>query len=394
MAEKIKHITVKGSPNAKTSVIVKNAAGNTYNQNTKTFESGTNIINISIGSNGRSVIPIILPNITSDDTYTLSVKPKAGTVTNSSLTALENYITQKEYPAKTLTWTTSHTTAGYTIAAGLSSSFKGSVPEGVFDINDLESGMYFTLTGAITKSSALLYVTRDPSISRSTGGDFTSAKRPSQSVTRTSPSTAKISIDDDTNVSDGDKVYGENIIEEIAIAKDGSNVLTLSDYTYWPRIEVDQVLYFSEGGYDVDVREASIAGSGTTSLTGTVTGYINRFGYDDDTITWRLQENVTTTPNASDQSVTCVAGATVAVNCGLGDTDANAGAKTYSRVAGPSRGTVGNNSTAFDNNTFTGTSITYNNTSGSATDTDTFTFKSRDAGGTYSATKTITITLT
>ena len=60
MSEKIKYITVKGVANSRAKVILKNAAGNTYNQSTRLFESGTNFINISVGLDGRAVLPVFL----------------------------------------------------------------------------------------------------------------------------------------------------------------------------------------------------------------------------------------------------------------------------------------------------------------------------------------------
>ena len=393
MAEKIKNMLVTGSPNAEVKVILKNAAGQTYNPTTKVFETGSNEILVIIDPSGYANFPIIFPEISSDDTYDVSIKPVAGTKLGAKIPTRENIITTKDYVPKILTWTTSHATAGYTVAAALSTVFPGVAKSEVSNIttNALRN---ISLTGAVTKSSALLYVYDAPDITSATGGDFTNSNKTTYTIQLLDKSSGVVILDGDTNINDGMNVWGKNITEDVTMSKDGSNQITLSGYKVFPKIKPGDELTFSEGGWDVDIMQATVTGSGTTSLTATIIGQINRFGINDDTITLRLAESVTTVPNASDQSVTCVAGATVAVNCGLGDTDANASAKTYSRVAGPSRGTVGNNSTAFDNNSFTGTSITYNNTSGSATDTDTFTFKSRDAGGTYSATKTITITLT
>ena len=249
----------------------------------------------------------------------------------------------------------------------------------------------FSLTGAISKSSALLYVTRQPNLNLDgTDGDFTNSRYVTEVTKSTSPSIGKIKVADGTNVNDGLVVFGESINEKITVSKDGA-VLTLLGYNEWPRIRDEETLYYTIGGHVINIQEAEISGSGTTSLTATCTGNITRFGYDDTTITWALENNVTTIPNASDISASCAEGGVVEINCGAGDTDSNAGSKTYSRVAGPSKGSVGNNSSSFNNNTFTGSTITYNNTSGSGTDT--FTFRCND-GTTNSATKTVTITLT
>ena len=399
MAEKIKNILTTGSPNAEAKIIIKNAAGQTYNQVTKVFESSNNEVRIIVGPSGYTNTSIILPSISSDDTYSISTKPVAGVELGKKIPTTPNIITFQDYINKVLTWTTSHTTPGYTIASALSTTFTGEANTQNPNADDI-SIISINLTGAITKSSALLYVFDNPDVTSATGGDFTNSNKATYTVRLFDKSKGTVILNGDTNLLDGMEVWGDNIKENISISKDGSNQITLSGHTYWPNIDVGDTLTFTMGAYDIDIDTATITGSGTTSLTATIKGYINRFGYSDTTITWGLQNSITTVPNASDQSVTCDVGATVTVNCGLGDTDANAGAKTYTRVlseAGgtdPSRGTVGNNSTAFDNNTFTGTSITYNNTSGSATDTDTFTFKCTDADGTHSATKTITITLT
>ena len=402
--ERTKYITVKGTPNSRTRVVFKNNAGNSYNQSTQAFESGTNFIDISIGPEGRSVVPIFLPDITSDDVYTLSIKPTAGTFTDTKLLAKENYISERDYVEKTITWTTSHNVAGYTIASGLSSTFKGVPDTTEYSRDFLEGGRYFSLSGNITKSGALLYVVRQPvgdfvSLD-GRDGDFTNTAKPIYTVLATKPSEATLRISGNTNISNGDYVWGEGINEKITITKSG-NIITLSGQTEFPHFEIDQELHFSEGGHYVNISSAELTGSGTNTIAGSVKGHISKMGYDDDTMTWLLNDTVTTVPNIFgdngainvNRTATCTAGATVEINCGSGDTDANAGSKTYSRVSGPSRGSVGNNSTAFNNNTFTGSSITYNNTSGSAGDTDSFVIKCND-GTTDSANQTVTITLT
>ena len=399
MAE-YKNIQIVGEPNAVAKVTLTNAAGNTYNRATEEFESGTKTIEVVVGPHGVATIPVYLPTITSDDTYDIRVKAGVGTLLADSFPKEDKTVTFKEYITKTLTFDTRHSTAGYTIAAALDTTFSGTaglMPEedtgraknDLIDTTERVSAI--SLTGAVSKSSALLYVTRASSWVEGTGGDIASSNLVSATIIAMNSATKEVKVDDDTNILDGMTIYGDNIDEHITVSKDGSNILTL---TVWPKnFKYNQIVYLSMGGWRFNFSSLSITGSGTTSLTATVVGSILAYGYADQTIQWQLERNVTTTPNASDQTATCTAGATVAVNCGTGDTDANASSKTYSRVAGPSKGSVGNNSTAFNNNTFTGSSITYNNTSGSAGATDTFTFKCND-GATDSATKTVTITLT
>ena len=396
MAKEYKDILLTGEPGDTVDVTITNAAGNTYDATTKTFTSSVTKVRRIIGSNGTAIVNIYIPTVTSDDTFDVLLRGNKGTILSERTIKKGDTISLKEYPLKTLTWDTRHTTAGYSVASSLDTTFKSQPGSRINEIENenQQTGILrdFTLTGAITKSSALLYVTRDPDIDVAQGGDFSNSNWAEYTIIGMNASTKKLKLSDDTNLIDGMTVFGDVIKEHITMSKDGSNIVTLSA---WPKnLKERDVLFFSMGGWKVDIYEATITGSGTTSLTATVKAGVLISGYADQTIYWHLPQNVTTTPNASDQSVTCTAGSTVTINCGLGDTDANAGAKTYSRVAGPSRGSVGNNATAYDNNTFTGTSITYNNTSGSATDTDSFTFRCTDAGGTNSDTKTITITLT
>ena len=391
MSEIYKNIVVTGTPNAVASVVLKNAAGQTYNTQTKSFDSGSNIIKLTLEANGRAVFPVVLPSATSNDSYFIDTKATPGVSKSRDLVfkeAIEKPVF-KDYIDRTLTFTTSHTVSGYSIGSGLSTTFVSNTSsEPTFNVDDLEDGSVFSVSGAITKSSALLYVTRQPSISKLAGGDFTNSQTAQQLVEAFKPNL--VQLDSGTNLINGMHVFGNNINEEITTALDGSTV-GLVGLTSFPRFDIGQTLYFSMGGYDTDITKASITGSGTNSLTATLTGSLNKTGFTDQTITWRLQENVTTVPNASAISATCILTETVAINCGAGDTDANAGSKTYTRVAGPSKGVVGNNSTAFDNNTFTGSTITYKNSTGEGTDT--FTYKCND-GTTDSATKTVTITLT
>ena len=395
MAKEYKDILLTGEPGDTVDVTITNAAGNTYDITTKTFTSSVTKVRRIIGSNGTAIVNIYIPTVTSDDTFDISLKGTKGTVLSERTIKEGNKISLKEYPLKTLTWDTRHTTAGYSIASALDTTFKSQPGSRINEIENenQQTGILrdFTLTGAVTKSSALLYVTRDPNIDRANGGDFTNSNWAEYTVTGMNPSTKELRLNSDTNLIDGMTVFGDAIKEHITISKDGSNIVTL---TKWPKgLKERDVLFFSMGGWRTNVYAATITGSGTTSLRATVKAGVLISGYADQTILWGLENNVTTVPNASDRTATCVAGATVAIDCGSGDTDANAGSKTYSRVAGPSKGTVGNNSTAFNNNTFTGSSITYNNTSGSAGATDSFTFKCND-GTTDSATKTVTITLT
>ena len=398
MSKEYKNILLTGKPGSITDVTITNSAGNTYDQRTKEFTSTLTRVRKVIGDSGTAVVNVYIPTVSSDDTFDVTLKGKekaVSTFLNERNLRTPNELSLKEYTTKTLTWDTRHSTAGYTIAAALDTTL---VAKPELKLNEEESENEIaralnriSVTGAVSKSSALLYVTRVPLINAATGGDFVNSNWAEYTIQKMNPATRKIHLNDDTNLLDGMTVFHSTIKEQITISKDGSDIITL---TKWPKgLKERDVLFFSMGSWRVDVFEATITGSGTTSLTATAKADILSYGYADQTIQWQLEQNVTTVPNASDQTATCTAGATVSINCGTGDTDANASSKTYSRVAGPSKGSVGNNSTAFNNNTFTGSSITYNNTSGSAGAIDSFTFKCND-GTTDSATKTVTITLT
>ena len=432
MPETIRNILVTGTPNASTKVIVKNAAGNTYNTSTKAFETGNNKITVFVGDTGHASVPITFPDITSDDTYNISLIATPGVVLGEKIPLQENKITLKDYVPKTLTWTTSHNVAGYSIAAALSTSF--SLVSNTLKDYEEESNQIvnITLAGAITKSSALLYVKDAVDTTVATGGDFANISKPSYDILKTNKSKGEIILDDDTNVEDGMKLWGDNITEDIAVSKDGSNKITLSGFTFWPKIDVGDTLTFSKGGWDVKIGYVNIGGSGSTSLTANLTGSINRVGFEDNTITWALQEAITTVPNAlgtvviasiddgttsfsvqdgnanpsQKENGTCSRSSANNWTCTVqADQDANKESKTYSIVSeggmtvdGELKGTLGNNSTSFNNSTFytggtTRDKITFKYSAGSAGDICTFTYRCSD-GTTNSDTRTVRITLT
>ena len=426
-----RNILVTGAPNSKITVYLKNSAGQTYNHLTQLFETGINPIDIYISEDGTGIVSVNLPTTTSNDTYDLSYITQPGVELTSEMGAMGATVDEiYDYPVKTITWTTSHSTAGYTIAAGLQSTKK---------ISGNSAGAYggssivaeLNVTGAITKSSALLYTTAQPNIARANGGDFTNSNFASYDVALFNPPTGGVMLSDDTNLIDGMNLIN-NTGENIVMSKDGSDKITLTGYRVWPKFNIGDTLDFSMCGHDIYVSESTITGTGTTSLTATSQVFINRVGNSDTTITWRLEESITTVPNAYNMAVNCsISEATTSfsVQDGNGvpqtgipgtcskssannwtctvqqDIDANKDSKTYSLVSksgmtvdGELRGTIGNNSTAFDNDTFyTGGTvrdkITFKYAAGEVGETCSFTYRLSD-GTTTSATKTVTITLT
>ena len=438
---KEKTILVKGTPYAMVKFLFKNAAGNTYNTTTETFSSGNNYMKIEVGPNGYTQVPVIIPDTTSDDTYSISVLPSAKVDIKKELIEKEDIITFKEYVPKVLTWTTSHTTSGYTVASALSTSLKGTA--NTYNNDDTVGSI--EITGAISKSSALLYTTGQPDRTAATGGSFTNSNRANYTVDLVEPSDATVLLNGDANIHDDMKLVlvGGNLVEDtVTISKNGSNNISLRDFTEFPNIEIEQELTFSEGGWLVDVDTATITGTGTTSLTGTVITYIKRIGSADATITWRLQDSITTVPNAYDMAVSCSiddvttsffvqdgngipqigdpgtcsrissnrwgclvdSGYATAGDEAQQDIDANKDSKTYTLVSksgmtvdGDLKGTLGNTGD-FTNDTFytgatTRDKITFKYAAGDIGDTCSFTYKAND-GANDSATKTVTITLT
>ena len=424
---KEKNILVKGTPNATVRFLLKNAAGNTYNTTTETFSSGSNYMKVEVGPNGYTQVTVTMPDITSDDTYSISVLPSAKVDIKKELIEKEDAITFKEYVPKVLTWTTSHATGDYTISSALSTSLKGSANT----YSDDDTVGSIEITGAISKSSALLYTTGQPDRTAATGGSFTNSNRANYTVDLVEPSDATILLSGDANINDDMKlvlINGKNIKDTVTISKNGGNNISLTEFTEFPDIEVEQELTFSEGGWLVDVDTATITGTGTTSLTGTVLTYVKRIGPADATIIWKLQDSITTVPNAYDMAVQCSISdsvthfyvqdgngtpqigeaGTCAYNDGVysctvqQDIDANKNSKTYSVVTQSmgGLGTIGKNSSAFDDGLFfTGSTerdhMAFKYASGSAGDTCSFKYKCSDPSdaSNYSATKTVTITL-
>ena len=402
MSDLYKNIIITGTPGALAKVSITNAAGNTYDETTQTFTSAPTTVDRVVDASGFSNVQILLPEPSVDETYNYQLKTVAGVQIGDKndkykkITPGVNFLQFKDYLNKTLTFDTNHTTVGHTIAPTLDATFTG-LP-GSIGYEDVESDILvdFTLSGTITKSSALLYTSRQPTWNVSTGGDFSNTYYSSAKVLKFDPNRRIIKVDSDTNINNGDAISGENINEEMTITKSGSNIITINSGPDFPQLAIDETLFFSKSGYVISINDATVTGSGTTSLTASVTAEIERFGYADMTVQWALNNFVSTTPNASDITATCVTGESVLIDCGAGDTDANAGTKTYSRVTEPSDGEIGSNdtgtfSTSFNNNTFSGSTITYKNTG--VVETDSFTFKCND-GTTDSATKTVTITLT
>ena len=424
-----RNINIIGDEGAKFVLKITQGA-NTYDFSTRSFtSSSTTSGEKTIDESGLINYPIIFSTATRKAQYDILISPSAGTILSNDISKANPTISIYQYDPIVITWDTIHTTAGYTIAAALDTTY---ATKANVDLSESQNSQKISLTGAITKSSALLYTTRQPTWTQEAGGDFTNTNYIDYKILSINSSEAIIKLDDDTDLIDGMTVTGRNITEDITISKDGGNIITLIGHSYWPKFKYDQKLYFSMGGHKARLETYTIAGTGTVSLTGTIAGYIDKTGFADQTIQWQLVNNVTTVPNAYDMAVNCsITDVTTSFSVQDGDStpqgadagtcsrssannwtctvqedvDANKDTKTYALVSksgmtvdGELKGVIGNNSAAFNNDTFyTGSTlkdkITFKYAAGSAGDTCSFTYKAND-GTTDSATKTVTITLT
>ena len=134
------------------------------------------------------------------------------------------------------------------------------------------------------------------------------------------------------------------------------------------------------------ISSSLISTSGETTVT--ISGSINisEFGRENVTFTQDLDNILTYTPNAYDQTIIVPAGATTTIELLKTDTDENYRVKTPAIVANPSHGTLSGSDFAAGIGT-----IDYTPTTG-FTGADLFTFKVSD-GTTDSDTKTIYITV-
>ena len=207
-----------------------------------------------------------------------------------------------------------------------------------------------------------------------------------------------MTLDNVTNISANFVAWGENINETITVSAISGNIVTLSKKQ--ENIKPNQIISFSKGGHHIEIGSATIEGMGTTSLTATIEGVIKRFGSENTTITFPLDNFVTDDPNSYNGEVNCSIGDGNVVDIDLTafDPDVNVGDKTYSLVSGegPAKGSLsgfGGTGSAFDNN-----KVRYTHTGAdtNAGTTDTFSYKSTvssDAGDAAAEYGTITINI-
>ena len=386
----LQRLNISGNAGATYRAQITNNAGNTYNFETSQFTTAsTNSGNLQIPSNGLASFEFSVPAVSADEEYSVQITPVGSTSLGANVpSALETFkLTQ--LAGKTITFDTTGT--GLSIAATLDTTFKSSA-------NKIEyQPRPFTIKGAITASDGdILYVTRQPEIDADDDGDFTNSRYLEKRVVSVTDNA--VTLDNVTNISANFVAWGENISETITVSAISGNIVTLSKKQ--ENIKPNQIISFSKGGHHIEIGSAIIEGMGTTSLTATIEGVIRRFGSENTTITFPLDNFVTDDPNSYNGEVNCSIGDGNVVDIDLTafDPDVNVGDKTYSLVSGegPSKGSLsgyGGTGSAFDNN-----KVRYTHTGAdtNAGTTDTFSYKSTvssDAGDAAAEYGTITINI-
>lgn len=464
VGNRTRNVLIVGSPNTVVKFVIKNIDGETYNSKAEVFQAGVvNILTTTIGSDGEVDFPFLINNASSNQRYRVSIRPSQDYVLgkNVKIDSGGNVAEVEETTLRTIQFIPTAFTAAGTgrtavFGAKLSCTKTGTQEENSFGEDYSLSG--FNQSGSITVAGGqLLYVTPSPINlpNRATGhGHFDNAGYESGVVVAVgigvgleAGSTKKITFGASmpSLTAASDFVWGGNLKSSHIVAAIEADIVDKSISCVddskgdLMSIKIGDVLYMSGGGHAVDVTSAEIIGSGTASLTASYKGYIDRFGSRDVTVGWNMATQISGLPNAYDMAVSCsISEATTSFSLQDGngaplysdsgtcskssannwtctvqqDVDANKDTKVYDLVSksgmtvdGELKGTIGNNSTAFDNDTwYTGSTvkdkITFKYAAGSAGDTCSFTYRARDAGtacssaGCYSATKTVTITLT
>ena len=476
------NVLIVGSPNTTVKFVIKNHLGETYSSKAERFQDvataeGINILTTTIGSDGEVHFPFYISHDTTDVDatsnpgdfrYSVSIRQSQNYVLGKNVKTdldgdvayIENNITRTiNFIPSSITIDGSARTAVF--HADLSCTKTGSIGENSFE--EVYSVSGFNQSGTVTAAAdPLLYVRAVPILPSATTGhgsfDEMGYERVvvSQVFQNFSVSSDGGSLGEVTNTKlffegttplllarDQDLIWGSSLKSYFKIDNVGADARSLTvqsrsgnttHLTNEPlKVVRGDVLYISRGGHAINVIHASITGTGTTSLTASYKGHIDRFGHDQGTnCNWNMSTQISAKPNAYNMAIDCSiseATTTFAVQDGNGapligdsgtcsksstnvwtctvqqDIDANKNTKTYALVSksgmtvgGELKGTIGKNSASFNDDLFyTGSllkdHITFKYAAGSAGDTCSFTYKAND-GTTDSETKTVTITLT
>lgn len=290
-----------------------------YNFTTEGFTAAaSDLIDQTVDDKGYYSTNIVFPQSSVDDVYDITITPKTVEDKTYLTTVLNTGVSSTfkiyQYVSKTITLTTDATTAGLTLAAGLTGLTMSGQPGTVRRIKTP------SWTGTITKSGGeVLYINRNPqpckiTLTDGSGGDFNF---------------------NTTSTTDG--------------ADNGTEVRLIP----------------------------TITGAGTATLTATIAGYLQKIGTKNTTITFDLDNFVTIRPSVPDvgggrgddeesgDGGNPKKGAGNALTISLSsesqlldidvrsfDNDTNASSKTLSTVTNPKKGTLsayGASGSAWDN---------------------------------------------
>ena len=308
----VRRIRIEGTKNLATFSIniTRSSDFNTYDFVTDSFSFGaSDLIDQAVDEYGVYTKDILFPHSSVDNTYSITITPKTTEgktyLTTSINSGINSTFEIKQYVSKTITLTTDATTAGLTLASGLTGlSISGQA-------NTTRKLKTPAWTGSITKSGGeVLYINRNPQpckINATSGlnGDFNF---------------------NTTSTTDG----ADNDTEAKLIP--------------------------------------TITGAGTATLTATITGFLNKIGTKNTTITFDVDNFITIKPSVPDvgggrdsessdeergdggnpkegagASITIsLTSATQHVDIDVRgfDNDTNASSKTLSTVSNPRKGTL------------------------------------------------------
>ena len=389
-------LKINGSAGAKFNVKITNEDGLTYDFVNNVFNSANTILRKqTIGSSGIYNLNFTAPVVSDDDTYDVIIQPIGTTTKGKNLAKEETTLTIHQYGSyPEFLFDASSGTGTFTLASALTTGVK------VIGLAKSGGKYTWTNTGAITKGSAIIYLKKDGAewgYDDGTG-DFTNVFKMEKTVDGDGVGT-KFALNNTTNLASGMYVTGEFIRgENVTISSiPVSGVVVLSSSQ---KLSYGDKLTFTNGRWEHETIHGAFSGSGTTSLTLTISGVVNKIGVTNITSMLDVDGFVQSIPNAFPLKMNGIRGTEVEVDVKTPDTDANSSAKTYKLHSAPAGGegtiTQTNGDAISSGNTITSGKLTYTVPSGLSDvgETYTFVYKCTDAAGGNSSTTTGIISIT
>ena len=205
-------ISLDGNPGAEFEIYIKQGS-NYYNFDTDSFQAAEKTLKTEIPSNGVYRRDIVIPEVTSNTTYDIYIRPIGNTVSNLEMTNEQKIGVLYQKGPATATFTTTEDTT-LSIASALTG--------GTLKV----AGTGLDQTGAITEASGkLVYLHSYPTWDTETGGAWTNTKNFYKKVTHGSGAVWYVSSG--TNITTGLSVTGPNIVDEITVSAINGNAVTL-----------------------------------------------------------------------------------------------------------------------------------------------------------------------